>query len=334
MATDAKTYFDETVIPRITTEYSDLSSEISIIVLGSVGLGIADELSDLEAAVYMDDALWNRRGGQLQLSLNKCLQETCPYRKKGSVLCVWPLSWLLGGHAKEFLDGVDSAPWEEVTVEDLFTIQNNLVVWDPRNLVRSLREASSPERMPERLWKKRLILNLKRLIWEDLGELRSCVTRGRIAEAHILFGFVLESLLHTAFLITKHYYPWRTHLWWMFEQLPSPVPEVLPHVDAALHSPNWEEKVAAIERTTSIYRQHISEVRILPEIDILSHDLNEELVWAERLKAWENPNWRDWIVRCKEEAVSSGYPDQEFWVWSLWGWVREKPNQGINTDNQ
>ena len=84
----------------------------------------------------------------------------------------------------------------------------------------------------------------------------------------------------------------------------------------------------------SVYRKHVSETEILPEIDILSSDLSEELVWAERLRAWENPNWRDWILRCKEMSVSEGYPDEEFWVWSLWGWARERHNQSMNHDTQ
>ena len=325
MPRDVKAYFDDTVIPTITAEHPDLSSQVSIIVLGSVGLGIDDDLSDLEVAVYLDDALWHKRGGQLQLTLNRCLQDTCPYKTNGSVLCVRPLSWLLDGHAREFLDGCGASPWGDVTVEDLFTVQNNLLVWDPRNLLRGLRKATASERMPDSLWRKRLTLTLKKLIWDDLDELRSCVKRGRTAEAYILFGTVLESLFHTAFLIGRRYYPWRTHLRWAFEQLPSPAPEVLPHINAALASPDWDEKIAAIEHIVSIYRKHISEATILPEIDILSSGLGDELVWAERLKAWDEPNWRDWIVRCKEMAVSDGHPDREFWVWSLWGWPAERP---------
>ena len=318
MPPDVHTYFHETIIPTIMDKHPDVASEMSLMVLGSAGLGIADEASDLEAAVYLEDPLWKKQGGQLQLTLNECLYRTCPYKMEGSVISVSPLSWLLDGHAKEFLERQEDLPWEKVSFEDLFTMQENLIVWDAHNLLHDLREVTAPQRLPEWLWKKLLILKLKKLIYDDLGELESVVKRGRSAEAHILLGLVLEDLFHTGFMINREYYPWRTHLRWAFERLPAVASDVLPHVDIALSAPDWHAKVVAIKEATSLYKQYLSQREIIPEIDILSSDLGEEFVWAERLKAWGNPNWRDWIVRCKERAVKSGYPAREFWVWSLW----------------
>ncbi len=333
MTKNVAAYFADTVIPAIRSEHLELVADMSIIVLGSAGLGVADESSDLEAAVYLDDTLWHEKGGQLQLTLNRRLRETCPYKMEGSTLCVWPTSWLLEGRMDKLLNGGEVKPWEEVAIEDLFTIQSNLIVWDPKDFLRRLRAATGPRQMPGAVWKQRLLLCLKKLLWEDFGELRSCVKRKRIAEAHILFGLVMESLLHAAFLISRRYYPWRTHLRWAFGQLPSPAADAASHIDVAVASTDWSEKMAAVERVVTVYKKYISENGILPEIDILSSDMCEELVWAERLKAWENPNWRDWIVQCKEKAAIAGYHEDDSWVWSLWGWAKGQAERQDEPDD-
>ena len=121
---------------------------------------------------------------------------------------------------------------------------------------------------------------------------------------------------------------------WAFERLPAPASKVLPDIDVVSTSPDWKKKIASIQAVISVYKDYIAENNILPELDIRTTELSNELVWAERLEAWSNPNWRDWITRCEEKAVKSGYPAREFWVWSLWGWTEEKPNKSMNTDKQ
>lgn len=319
MEQSVRTYFETTIIPAITEAYPALTEEMSIIVLGSQGLGTADHLSDLEAAVYLEDARWREQGGQLQLLLNKCLQTTCPYRLAGSVIAVWPHSWLLGGHATEFLHGKQPLPWEEVSVEELFTLHENLISWDPKGFLAGMRQATLPSRYPLWLWKKRLLLTLKTLL-EDYGDFTLTVKRSHYAEASILLGELVRTLFQIGFLINRRYYPWRKHLSWAFERLPQPTSALLTPLDRVVGSSSWEEKVVALNQIISAYRDYISQHGILPEINLLSSELNEELTWAERLKAWETPNWRDWIKRCQEKALRDGYPPQEFWVWSLWQW--------------
>lgn len=314
-----RSYFESTVIPTIDEAYPAIAAEMSIIVLGSQGLGIADQFSDLEAAIYLDDALWRAQGGQLQLLLNACLQATCPCRLAGSVLAVWPQSWLLGGYATALLTNQPSLPWESVTVEELFTLQENLIVWDPKAFLTQVKQATQPNCYPAWLWKKRLLLALKTLL-DDFSELSVSVRRSRQAEAYILFGEVLRNLFHIGFLINRQYYPWRKHLRWAFERLPREMVTVLPDLDCALNSPDWEEKLSATHQIIAFYKELIAQKALLPEIDLLSVNLQEELIWAERLKAWENPNWRDWIKRCQEKAMRDGHDPQEFWVWSLWPW--------------
>ncbi len=71
MQKDVKAYFEETVIPLISREYPELAPEMSIQIPGSYGLGIADEFSDLDAVIYLDDPLWKAHGGQVQLMLER-----------------------------------------------------------------------------------------------------------------------------------------------------------------------------------------------------------------------------------------------------------------------
>lgn len=64
-------YFDNTIMPMIRNGHSEIYTEMSIMILGSVGLGIDDKFSDMEAAVYLDDPVWHKHGARLQLSLNE-----------------------------------------------------------------------------------------------------------------------------------------------------------------------------------------------------------------------------------------------------------------------
>ena len=307
-------YFETIVIPASGEQHPQLAEQMSIIVLGSQGLGIADHLSDLEAAVYLDDPLWREQGGQLQLLLNQLLQATCPCRLAGSVIAVWPRSWLLGGNTAALLSDD-----EDLSIEELFTVQENLIVWDPSGFLAGVRAATVPSRYPTWLWKKRLLVALKALL-EDFSEFTLAVKRRHDAEAYILFGELLGTLLRIGFVINRQYYPWRTHLSWAFARLPQPTAALLTQVDRIVKAAGWEEKVAATKQMISSYRELMADTAVLPAIDLGSGDLAEELVWAERLKAWENPTWREWIKHCQQKAVRDGYDPGEFWVWSLWGW--------------
>ena len=313
-------YFDDSIVPAIAERFPEVAGQMSVIGLGSQGLGAADEFSDLEAAVYLDDPLWREHGGHLQLLLNERLRATCPCRSAGSVISVWPHSWLLDGHAHDFAGGKDTLPWEQVSIEDLFTVQHNLIVYDGKGFLHQLRQATAPHQYPQWLWQKRLILAVKKLVYEDVSELDMAVRRDRRTEAHILLGEVLRGLLHIGFLISKRYYPWRTHLRWAFDRLPASATSIIPCLDAAVTAADWQEKLRAVDQAIATYKENIACERIIPQIDIMSSDLSEELVWAERLKAWENPDWRDWITRCTERATQAGHPARDFWVWSLWGW--------------
>lgn len=320
MQKDIKTYFEQTVISLIAEKYPEVASEMSIQIAGSYGLGIADQYSDLDSVIWLDDGLWKRQGGQVQLMLQHCPQKFLPDMGIHCEICVWPLSWLR--ERGEFLEDKDDLPWEKVTFEELFEIQENLIIRDPHGLFRKLREATAPERFPDQLWKKKLILEFKKLMFSDLSELESTVNRDKALESQIIFGCVLEDLMHLGFIINRRYYPWRKHLRWAFERLPILASDVLPDLNAIISSYNWGERIASIESIVSIYREHIAKSDILPEIDILATDLDYELTWAERCEAWSNPNWRDWIVKCGQKAKEAGHDESDFWIWSLWGWAK------------
>lgn len=317
MSVKVTEYFESTVMPMIRNRHSEVLPDMSVMILGSVGLGIDDELSDMEAAVYLNDPVWKKSGGQLQLSLNDCLFEANPWRKDGSVISVYPLSWLLDGHAKKFLTDASDLPWESVSFETLFTMQESLIFYDPQRTLQRLRESTAPSRRPEYLWKKSLLLEFNKLIVEDLSDLKKSVMRNRMAEAHILLGHVLEELIHIGFLIFHKYYPWRTHLRWAFDKHLMLSSRFGSDIDLILTSVDWYKKIEIIEVVIAAYKNYITLNALLPEIDIWSDDLNKELMWAERLKAWETPNWRNWITNCTKKAIESGNASYQFWVWSL-----------------
>ena len=67
-------YFDETIMPLIFSRHSGILSEASIMILGSVGLHIDDEFSDMEAVLYLPDTIW-KQNGVLQIELEECLAQ-------------------------------------------------------------------------------------------------------------------------------------------------------------------------------------------------------------------------------------------------------------------
>jgi len=139
---DAVRYFKNTIIPLIQANFPDLMPEMDIMILGSVGMGIDDEISDIEAAVYLSDPIWKSRGKDLQLALNDCLARTNKWKGKGSILCVHPFSWLLDFNANNFLyenSENDNLPWEKVSFESLFTMQNNKIILNNKGILDTLR---------------------------------------------------------------------------------------------------------------------------------------------------------------------------------------------------
>jgi hypothetical protein len=315
MTRDIETYIEETIFPLIADKHPDLAPEVSIQILGSYGLGIADEFSDLEVALWLQDPLWQARGGQLQLTL---LHDAPRFADTPDhlELCVWPLSWL--GPRKDFLETRAEPPWEQVSIEEFYELQEALVVRDPGGIFARLRSATAPQRLPDWLWKKLLITELARLVVEDLCEFRQAVKRHHTLEGHVLLGCVLQDLLRIGFILNKRYYPWRTYLRWAFEKLPLVAPAALAHLDTATSSPDWEDRLAAVDAVRDLYCEHIQRHDLLPGINMSTPRLIEELTWAQRLEAWSNPNWRERIGRYRARAIAAGREPGDFWVWSLW----------------
>ena len=319
MSKNAMNYFENIIIPLIQANYPNIISDMDIMILGSVGLGIDDEISDIEASIYLDDAIWENQGKQLQLLLNDCLAKTNNWKREGSILCVHPVSWLLDGSANKFLSNNDNLPWENISFETLFTMQKNTIILNSKGILTHLREKTDVTKYPEQLWKKSLITNIKELYVEEFFELNKNVQRNHIPEANILFGLMLERIYHIAFLVSHEYYPWRTHLDWTFRNLSISKTELRSQIDKLLSTSSWNERVKIIKSIIEFYKNYIKNNNLIPEIDVYSDDLETELIWAERLSAWNTPDWRNFIKEKERNAVDSGYSPEQFWVWSLWG---------------
>ena len=313
MENDVKAHFGQKVIPLIADRLPDVVSEMSIKVGGSYGLGIADEHSDLDADIYLDDELWKARGGQLQLALLHDVPRFAQTTDHPEI-CVAATSGLLDGHCRAFLDAREGLPWEKVSIESLYDVQEHLVLRDAHDIFRRLREATAPERFPDWLWRKLAILKLVAL-GDDVWNLRQAIRRDNRVAAHISLGRVLESLLPLGFIIERNYYPWRTHLRWAFAALPGLALKVVPDIETIESSPDWHQRLASIEAVREIYKERAIEA------NMLTPETLEALLFAERLEAWSNPNWRDWLTKCEQKAREAGYGSDDAWVWSLWRWA-------------
>ena len=325
---DVVQYFEQIVLPLVETCFPVLARKMSVLIEGSVGLGLHDEWSDLDAMIYLDDPLWLEQGGQLQLLMMHGLPVFSPRSephcafpgepRKWAVsghpeINVHPVSWLLDHHAQEFraLDG--GPPWEAVGIEALYALQHDLVLRDPSGVLSQLRDATSEVRYPSWLWKKQLILKLSSQKGEPL-DFEKAVARQDLAGASIVLGTLLQNLLEIGFLVEQRYYPWRKHLWGAYRQLPI-AGQMGPDLHVLATEPDWTKRVTALQALVWGYTD------LIIERGILSSEMLEDLPAAKNGAAWSNPAWRTEPSRLGEIAGHAGYDAQDGWVWGLWRWA-------------
>jgi hypothetical protein len=293
-----------------------------------VGLGSHDEWSDLDATIYLDDGLWKARGGELQLALMHGLPRFSRYSEphcsfpenphRWAVtghpeICVHPVSWLLDHASLGFLSREQDPPWEEVSFEALYAIQNDVVLRDPHGTLRKLREASAVEQYPDWLWRKSLILRLADLKGEP-WDFEKAVRRDKIVEAQMVLGPLLQALLQIGFIIERSYFPWRKHLWAAFRQLPL-AEEVGHQLDTAATSPAWDARVDALNQIVARYTDAII------ERGHLTSEMLEHLPQAKGEEAWSESDWLAEYRKYGALAREAGFDEQDGWVWGLWQWA-------------
>lgn len=328
MSQDVRSYFEEKVIPLIARRHPEVMPEMIIRVDGSAGLGLQDEWSDLDAFIYLPGNLWRTHGGQLQLSLVHDLPAFSPRSAPHCECPGDPFSWpvyghpeinvhpwseLLCGRAEAVLAGQEEVPWEQVSIEALFELQENLVLRDPRGIHARLREATAPQRYPEALWQKRLIDELAALKGEP-WDLEKAAVRGRSLEAAMILGPLLMGLLHAGFLIHRQYYPYRKYLYPFFRKLPGATTEAVPDFEVVASSADWSVKASAIQRITRTLTQEALKT------GALTAGMLEYLFDARSGKAWLNPGWRNASEARREKAKEAGYDPLDGWIWGWWGW--------------
>lgn len=316
-------YFNNIIMPFIRERYSDILHEISFMIFGSVGLGIDDELSDLEAGIFLPDEIWKHNGFYLQINLDKYLAETNLWQQGGSIISVYPLSWILDGQGKKMLAGGD-VPWDKIQTDSLlglFVVQNQPIWHDPQGRLNKLREMTAPDKMPDILWKKALLLKLSNFVSDGIHEIRRCVNRNHYSDAYIPFGDAVKALFEIGFMVCRQYYPYRKHLTWAFSRLPSPISELSSSFDLLSVTVDWQEKLNIMETIYNFYRDYIISNNLLPELDFNRVDLTEmplhdnEFYIAKNIL--DNPNWRTEQVVLMKKTIKAGFePEASRWV----GW--------------
>ena len=323
MKPESTAYFETVLFPLIQQKHGDLMDQLSLVALGSVGLGNDDGLSDLEAAVYLPDPLWQAKGFPLQVDLDRCLVETNPWRQAGSIVSVYPLSWLLDGQGEKLLSG-GSVNWERLSFDSLhglFVLHNQPVLHDPQDRLGRLRQATAPDRMPEGEWRRRLLAGLEAFVCDGMQELCRCVDRGHLLDALVPYGDAVKALLELGFLVSRSYYPYRKHLRWAFDRLPPPVAALGPQLDALADAGSWPERISRMEALYRQYRALIQAHALLPELDFTQVDLLEmplhDQAFDVARQLLRDPAWREKQAARREKTVSLGYPPEAS-RWTEW----------------
>lgn len=313
-------YFNNIIMPLIREKYADIMDEMTFYIHGSVGLGIDDEFSDVEACIHIPDELWKKRGGYLQIDLDKCLAETNLWKQGGSIICVHPLSWLYSSDIEKIISGEVDIPWSELSFESLFNMQNDPIWHDPKDRYGKLCRMTAPDKMPEILWKKALLEKLS-TFFGGMHEIQRCVYRKHYLDAYIPLGDAVKALLEVGFMVCRRYYPYRKHLSWAFNRLPSPIADLKSSFDLLSVSENWRERLSIMETIYNFYRDYIISNNLLPELDFSRVDLVEMPLHDNEfnIAKWilDNPNWRAEQAALMEKTLKAGFePEAARWV----GW--------------
>ena len=317
-------YFNNIIMPLIREKYTDIMDEMSFYIHGSVGLGIDDEFSDVEAIIHLPDDIWKKRGGYLQIDLDKLLLETNLWSQPCSIICVHPLSWMINSNISEIekiLSSEIDVPWSKLSFETLFNIQNDPIWHDPKDRYGRLRIITTPNKMPEILWKKALLEKINNFVGGGTQEIHRCIDRRHYLDAYIPFGDAVKALLEMGFMVCRQYYPYQKHLSWAFNRLPSPISDLKSSFDFLSVSANWQERLRIMETIYNFYRDYIISNNLLPELDFNRVDLVEMPLHDNEFNVakWilDNPNWRAEQAALMEKTLKAGFePEAARWV----GW--------------
>lgn len=322
MTKNIRQYFNETIMPLICSRHNDILPEASIMILGSVGLHIDDELSDMEAVIYLPDTIW-KENGLLQIELEECLAKTNPWQQEGtvngSIISVHPLSWLLDYQGEKILSNGGCIQWQKLSFESLFTIQENFIYYDPQDRFGRLRQLTAADKMPENLWKKEIYIKLKDFVEDGVRAIQISVKRHLFAAAYIQFGHAVQTLYELGFLICHRYYPYLKHLRWAFSRLPEPISMLCSYFDLLSATSDWQERLTILETIYEEYKVYIISNNVFPEIDFDLIDLYDmrihtDLGHASWFKAWENPDWRKNLNTLREKTIQLGYEPGMWWI--------------------
>jgi len=326
MKEKSKIFFNNIIMPMISDKHPDVLHEMSFQIQGSVGLGIDDEFSDVEAAIWLPDEIW-KKNGMLQISLDKCLAENNLWKQDCSGIQVYPLSWILDGKGEKILAGGD-VPWGELAFDSLFglfTLHNQPIWHDPQDRLGKLRKMTAPEKMPEIFWKKALLEKIENFVSDGMQELNKCIDRKHYVDAFIPLGDAVKALLEIGFIISRSYYPYRKHLSWAFSRLPLEISGLKCKFNLLSEATDWQIRLYHLEEIYTFYKDYILSSRCLPELDFNRVDLREmpmhdnEFYIAKNIL--DNPNWRAEQDIIMEKTLKLGLqPEAARWV-SWWDMV-------------
>jgi len=326
MKEKSKNFFEKIIMPMINDKHSDVLHEMSFQIQGSVGLGIDDEFSDVEAAIWLPDDIW-KKNGMLQINLDKCLAENNLWQQGCSGIQVFPLSWILDGKGEKILAGGD-IPWNEVAFDSLFglfTLHNQPIWYDPQDRLGKLRKMTAPEKMPEIIWKKALLEKIENFVSDGMQELNRCIDRKHYVDAFIPLGDAVKALLEIGFIISREYYPFRKHLSWAFSRLPSKISSLGYNFKLLSETTDWQTRLYQLEEVYKCYKEYILLFNCLPEIDFGRIDLREMPMHGNEFhiakNVIDNPDWRSEQNIIMEKTLELGLePEAARWV-SWWGMI-------------
>lgn len=150
--------------------------------------------------------------------------------------------------------------WLGIAEYRLFELHAGEVWHDPQRLVLGLRDATAY--FPEMVWRKRMAF-----LWEGLffaQNLVRCAFRGeRIAE-QIYLAWALHCIMRMAFMLNRHYAPYRKWLHRAFLGLPLLAEKLAPMLTEMMQGESPKARSAAFRAALAVLGQATNDLGIIP----------------------------------------------------------------------
>jgi hypothetical protein len=217
--------------------------KISVVVVGSASIGLADKHSDVDGKIIC----WEK-------------------------LKLKPVTAIVGGHKINFeITTIDEFCINPLILKNdwsvspfgLFAAANAVILHDPERKFSKIQDIVR-KYYPKKILKQHILNAWRSLLEDGRYNLDRDIKRGKVFMTHLHASNALWHSIMLCFYLNKSYYP--THHQWLYDRfilLPKLSKELRPHIDRMMKTTDIEAKQMIIAKIIDILRLYVKKNRII-----------------------------------------------------------------------